>query len=710
MAMVDQSLLQSGFDAEILLGPRYLKYLLLTSLETGTLSPRVPVDDAGVDITIRPPEDYERLYEPHPDAEPLPPAVSSGAFETEILFDHPLEADLRVRTIDDVQVRDTGEQLAERVVDLFAKLTLETSDEDGIPSEPGLRIEVVALELDPLLASALADAGKTPEDVLPDVKRAFDRTIGLGVAGEDQRLQRIEMQKVRASGDHPDALGVYLNLRLRSGPEEDAFLEDRGDLANARNFLPPGEDFAFGMPGSLYPKLGADAKFRMAEETSPGSGEFQFPIREDASDPDSEVKGKIKDISVSALEGDALRIEVHGEYFVDFLPDPDFHFKFDVKPTIEDGLLTLPPAEHDLDVDLLGEFLIAIAITGLVFGLGNAGFMALVIHGVGELIVEPAALEKVSSQADEALEDASFLDALPHRVTAERRHWDALYATKHEVVSLLEAIQINDAGIAFSGKAALDKEPDPIDNAVIRTEQRDGDGAISELWYRIREIVDFAPDFTPVFPATDRRDFERVVGDDEFNLVRLTLSQIRDRIAESRVREQIGYVPQDIFVEGNQIRLMRCISDTEIGEQRRRLLEDFRERTRAEILAEQGDALREQIREELEEENGGPPTDEEVEEELENRLDDLVAIAEETFVEEELPQLLDEAIRPLLRFDLDAPEFAALEDDDILVILGYQRIRRSVEGGFSDYYRDRRDKDTSDNLRSLPRYVPLEVE
>lgn len=709
--MVDQSLLQSGFDAEILLGPRYLRYLLLSSIDTGSLSTSVPIDDAGVDITIRPPEDYERLYEPHPDAEPLPPAVSSGAFETEILFDHPLEADLRVRTITDVRVRATGDELAEQFIDLFTKLTLETTvDEDGIPSEPRFRIEVVALELDTLLALALAAAGKTPEDVLPDVKEVVDRTIDFGVAGDDQRLQRIEVQKLRGSGDHPDALGVYLNLRLRGGPDEDAFLDDRGDLGEARNFLPPGEDLAFGMPGSIYPKLGADAKFRMAEETSPGSGEFRFPIREDPSDPDSEVKGKIKDVSVSALDGDALRIEVHGEFFVDFLPDPDFRFKFDVKPTIEDGLLTLPPAEVDLDVDLLGELLIAIAITGLVFGLGSAGFMALVILGVQELIVEPGALERVSGQADETLQDASFLDALPHRVTAERRHWDALYATKHEVVSLLEAIQITDAGISFSGKAALDKEPDAIANAVIRTEQRGDENAISELWYRIRDIFAFAPDFDQVFPATDRRDFERVTGDVESDLVRLTLAQIRDRIGESRIRSRIGYVPKDIFVQENQIRLMRCISETEIGEQRRLLLEDFRERTRAQILAEQGDALREQIREDLEQEGGEPPTDEQVEEELENRLDDLVAIAEETFVEDELPLLLEQAIEPLLRFDLDAPEFAALEDDDILIILGYQRIRRSDVGGFSDYYRDRPDGDPSDNLMSLPRYVPTDTD
>ncbi len=335
--------------------------------------------------------------------------------------------------------------------------------------------------------------------------------------------------------------------------------------------------------------------------------------------------------------------------------------------------------------------------------------MALVLLGVEELLAEPLLLKRVSKQADDALEDANFLESLPHRVTAERRHWDALYATKHEVVALMEAIQITDEGIAFSGRAALDKEPDPIADAVIRTEARADDETISELWYRVPDIFEFQADFFDVFPATDRRAFERVVGDDESDLVRLTLDQVRDRIEESRLRKQIGYVPQEIFVEDNQIRLMRCISDTEIAEERRPLLEDFRERTRAEILAEQGDELREQIRDELEQENGEPPTDEQVEEELEERLDDLVAIAEETFSEEELPQLLDEAIQPLLRFDLDAPEFAALEDEDILAILGYQRIRRPAAGGFTVYYRDRPGDGRSDNLLSLPRYQPTEA-
>ena len=105
------------------------------------------VNNANLEVRIRPPEDYERLYEPHPDAEPLPPPVSSGAFQTEILFDHPREADLRARIIADVLVSDTGVEFPEQFIDLFMTLTLETTDDNGIPSDPRLQVEVVQVDL-----------------------------------------------------------------------------------------------------------------------------------------------------------------------------------------------------------------------------------------------------------------------------------------------------------------------------------------------------------------------------------------------------------------------------------------------------------------------------------------------------------------------------------------------------------------------------------
>ncbi|MBK8553458.1 MAG: hypothetical protein IPL53_21290 [Ignavibacteria bacterium] len=75
--MIDQSLVKSGFDAEVLFGNRYIKYLLLNSIETGglplNLDIPVPNEDTGevkiLTINIYVPEDYVRNYVPNSGAQ-----------------------------------------------------------------------------------------------------------------------------------------------------------------------------------------------------------------------------------------------------------------------------------------------------------------------------------------------------------------------------------------------------------------------------------------------------------------------------------------------------------------------------------------------------------------------------------------------------------------------------------------------------------------
>ena len=101
--MIDLSLVRSGFDAEILISARYLRYFLLSFIETGTLPTRFNIENPALTITIRPPQDYEQLYEPHPEAEPLA-AQMVDAFDIEILFDDEHGADLRMRMRIDVEL------------------------------------------------------------------------------------------------------------------------------------------------------------------------------------------------------------------------------------------------------------------------------------------------------------------------------------------------------------------------------------------------------------------------------------------------------------------------------------------------------------------------------------------------------------------------------------------------------------------------------
>jgi hypothetical protein len=74
--MFDQALVKSGFDIELLLGERYIKYFLLTSLDTGSIPwwTQSVNEDTGVVTTIilHPPDELRasRLYDPHPDFVP----------------------------------------------------------------------------------------------------------------------------------------------------------------------------------------------------------------------------------------------------------------------------------------------------------------------------------------------------------------------------------------------------------------------------------------------------------------------------------------------------------------------------------------------------------------------------------------------------------------------------------------------------------------
>ena len=713
--MIDQSLVQSGFDTEVLLGSRYLKYFLLNAVETGAFPLQVTIDDPAVEITIHPPEDYQRLYDPNPNAELLPDPVAEGAFETELLFDHATGADLRVRAIVDILQVESEQFISGQFVDLFITLALETTENSsGTVRNAQLRLEVVDLAVDPILEFALALAGIQLDDLLPTIKSYVDRTMDMGIVGAAQNVQSVAMRKLESTGSHPAALGVYLNLHLRTGPAPGEFLGDRGDLNAALNFLPPDEDMAFGMPGSLYEKLSDDAMARQAEEKEDNPGEYHYPIRKDPLDRESDRVGKIKNITVRSKSGNRLFVDVHGEFFVDIfdswdiIPDPDFHFTFTITPNLSNGLLDWD-VESDLDVDLFGELLIAFVFSALFFGLGATGVLALIVLAVQELIVEPIAKSEVGDRADEAF-DANFLDAIPHRLTVERRRWDPFYYTLHQVVALIDdQVQINDDGIAFSGTAILDKEPEPVSHVVIRDEDRNLEDDLAGLWYRVYDFNPAARDSNFEMLGTDRRAYAPVENDVEPNLYRLTLNQVRDRLVSKRVRESIGYVPKRVFIREGQIRLLLCISETELNEVTSNLIFEFRDSTRSQILDERGDELRQQVTEQLEDMLGQPPADELVEAALNALLDSLVAEAEEVFREEELPTELETALDEVLRFDLDSPEFYALEDDKILFIAGFERIRMVRNGKESFYYRDRPDGNPSDNLLSLPKYTPEEA-
>ena len=109
--MVDQTLVQTGFDIEVLLSARYVTYALLAQIEAGLLPMAIEIVDPaqGVDVRVdlRPPTDYERRYEPDP-AAVLPPAAD-GSFATEFVFGDPDGANLMLSVVTDILDRTTGD-------------------------------------------------------------------------------------------------------------------------------------------------------------------------------------------------------------------------------------------------------------------------------------------------------------------------------------------------------------------------------------------------------------------------------------------------------------------------------------------------------------------------------------------------------------------------------------------------------------------------
>src|SRR5688500_11770942 len=161
---MDQSLIQSGFDIELLIGRRYIEYILLSFTETGSFPLKMSAGSESVNIFQ--PEDVDRLYEPHPDA--IPMTASGDAFNCEVIINHHTGANIRV---------DFEVILPSLFVSAFASLRL-VSDSDPLGNQRNhrIRIEVLALELTPFLKAKLEERGISEEDLLEI--RSEERRVG----------------------------------------------------------------------------------------------------------------------------------------------------------------------------------------------------------------------------------------------------------------------------------------------------------------------------------------------------------------------------------------------------------------------------------------------------------------------------------------------------------------------------------------------------
>lgn len=714
--MIDQSRIVSGFDLELLLTERYLRYFLLTSFETGSMSWYVQDTDPGTGIVshimIHPPRELQenRLYEPRADFVPHPFLAEIPIDFTDIesscaveLLPDENEADIRVTLIVSIVTSLPGSPnpivLTEQDMTMDARFFV-TADpaSDGSQRNARIRLEIVDIN-GPFVDKARA---------LEVIRKAVDRDLPLSVIGNGGAIQEIASRKFFAADaeDAPTCLALYVNLKLRSGPEPDAFFPPRGDLSLAQNFLPRGHEMAFGFNADLYPKLGSDIFQRMAQPRDGGG--FSYPL-----DPNDPGTGHINSVGVfpqgdnvfdpahsdpNTVFPNILVIRVKGELSIDSFFEPDFTMTIRLTPIRTNDVLTFHTS-FDLNIPAAGWLVVGSALLSfLSLKLAIPVTLALL---AAKALIEQMGEDKAVPIIEEQIGDASLFDTLPSNLPVEKRRWDPGYFTEHQIVSLVKDVAINDQGMAFAGyDLRVGKQPKPLEKSIIRSEVRDAAGNVAGLLYRIADWSDeFASELDLVFPATDRMEFVEILppvpGGVESHRLHLSVDQAVARIEAKRLVDRIVYRPYKIHEQEHQIHQLLVLSNVEAEEIRSRA----KSLLRNELERDRGAEFDEQAREELLAELGREPTPEEIRVRHNEILNDAVDAGADKRYRLERERFL--------KFDLEPFELAALEEKKLLRLEfeGLQLIKVRASAGGAVYYRDRPDSDKGDNLLRLPRYV-----
>lgn len=746
--MIAQEKITSGFDVEFLMGEEYIRYFLLTSMETGSIpwfSIQEVKDQFGNVIrrdatVIHPPNilNEKRLYPVNPDFEgnehPFGylgiPVYSDhhDDFSVTILQNSPVGADISVKIYPSIIIDMDNPANTSFYSNLFA-LNLDFKLEEkstvlGNTLLGNIGLKIVLLDINgPLIDAAESlpedengNAVFSKEDTLNNLKNQLDRTVPFAIAGNGS-IAAIQKKVFFADEieETPNAIGIYLNLALQKGPIKDDFLGTRGDLDLAQNFLPLSDHMAFGFAKETYKNLGDDLFQKMAKLKEGTLDEYHYPIVYEG-----ETKGKIKSIKVypeqrqqtpsgPLLFTNALIIDIHGEIEIDNFFDPDFNFTVRLSPIERDGLF-----DFDLDYDLsfspLAQIVVIFFEIVISYLLPQLGipllFATLLAVKMGEQMGADAASGVIAGEMGKT----SFLDTLPHKLLIEQRRWDPLYFTSHRLEGDIRNLVINDKGFAFSAQDTfLGKNFEPISHMVIRDVHRDLDNIIDGLIYRAKDLRPYLnTDINHSYPASDRMPILELMppnGDVESYRVALTFDQIMDRLAsknkgvEDKHIKNILYEPKKVHIIGHQIFKLLALSEIEeieVGQRTRNVLT-------TEQTAQNGQIFRAQAEVELSEELGRTPT----EEEIKTRLNSKIGTAVNILYYGRFIQLLNRE----MKFDLEPFEFAALQKRKLLT-LGKDHIEiRTLHrnGNTTVYYRDiefpfEPNVSKADNLMNLPKY------
>lgn len=734
--MIDQRLIKSGYHIEFLMTPEYIRNMLMTLFETGTLPiwSINEIKENNSEVVIRtdavilhPPMDLpaKRLYEvnelfsgnEHPYLNIIPTVYSDHDDELTVEILTGSDADIRVKLYPSylMNVDESPSALINGNYNIFIDVTFRlgyNTRPDGLIDDISINIDLVDISgqlVDAVVA--LPSANVTKEGLISRLSELINKSIAFPLTSGGA-IQAIETKKFVNEENRPDAIGFYMNLALQDGPEIDSILEMQVDIALAENFLPAESIMAFAFHSNLYNHLGKDFKFKLARLSDDGSGEYYYPIVQDG-----EKKGSIKDITVYPEKifvnnvisyTNTLIINIYGEYDLG-QTHPDFNLKISIRPYMKAGLLNFD-VDYDLDISIVTKILLVFLGAFISVVLPQLGIpiaiVSLLAMKVGEEILVDQARESIEAKIGRA----SFLDSFPNKLPIEAHRWDPLFYTEHRLWAADARYAINDLGFCMDARdTRLGRTTTPIQHMVIRSEIRGATGTLSGLYYRARDLRNYLQtDLISIHAATLRLPYIEILPpetDIESYRVGLSLSQIEDRIEFGNVIvTKIEYIPKKVDIIDHQIFKILALSSLELPE----IESTASQYLRTEIVEERGDEITALAISTLENELGRTPTEEEISTRYNILLADLIRanLYSRNLIE------LDRR----MKFQLEPFEFASLQRKSIL-ILGKDQlviIDMNVHGKVITYYRDFEfpfdpGASPNDNLMNLPKYKSSEI-
>jgi hypothetical protein len=436
---MDQTRVTSGYDVEVAMGSRYLQYLLLLALETGelptgdTFTPAAGGDPIKVELMV--PKDFEpdpnsniakgRTYRLD-DGAPEPPRWSNNdPFKVEVL---PAQAaDVKVTLF--LQLT-RGAEVRQADIGLYIGITIDSEpDTDGI-GLGSITLKLELLDIDGTVVDYAANVLTPPvpkSELLAKLQPVINRDLSMTDLGTGGRIALIHFKKLAKDGPHEAALGLYINLILRAGPQEDNVLGRRGQLTLAQNILEPGADVTFATRASIYGDFAADAYHRMARRK--GSG-YHHPVMK------KEVKlFDVVDIDAGPVQNGTqqLKVTVEGEYELNNLPDPNFKVYIFVFEAVDaDGIMSWT-SDADVQAPVLVDIIIGVIALATVPLFGPYSLLVFIGLEAGKYVTEKLIAEYVVEDITDKKVDAALLDVAPNRFTIVSRRWDPFFTTKHQL-------------------------------------------------------------------------------------------------------------------------------------------------------------------------------------------------------------------------------------------------------------------------------------